>query len=198
MVMTERAPIGVLALQGDFAAHARAVEAVGGRAVEVRRTEELTGLRGLILPGGESTTLLLLLAEYGFNEALPAFLDRGGLVYGTCMGLILLAREVLDPVQPSLGLLDVSVRRNAYGRQVDSFVGTGTFSGNGGPPEPVEMVFIRAPRIVRVGEGVEVIGDLEGEPTLVRQGRVWGGTFHPELSRPLRIHERFVNSAARG
>jgi 5'-phosphate synthase pdxT subunit len=196
--MLDRVPIGVLALQGDFAAHARAIETVGGRPVEVRRPEELDGLRGLILPGGESTTLLLLMAEYGFNEALPVFLDRGGLVYGTCMGLILLAKEVLDPAQISLGLLDVTVRRNAYGRQVDSFVETGSLQLNGGPPEPVEMVFIRAPRIVRLGAGVEVIGELKGEPTLVRQGRVWGGTFHPELSQPLRIHERFVESAARG
>jgi len=194
--MGERVRIGALALQGDFAAHARAIEAVGGRAVEVRRTEELEGLRGLILPGGESTTLLLLMREYGFDRALPAFLDRGGWVYGTCMGLILLAKEVIDPVQASLGLIDVTVRRNAYGRQVDSFVDTGSLRLNGGPPEPVEMVFIRAPRITRVGEEVEVIGELRGEPTLVRQGRVWGGTFHPELSQPPRIHQRFVEAAA--
>jgi pyridoxal 5'-phosphate synthase pdxT subunit len=198
MVMIGSVPIGVLALQGDFAAHARAIESVGGRAVEVRCTEELDGLRGLILPGGESTALLLLMEEYGFNEALKDFVDRGGFLYGTCMGLILLAREVIDPAQPSLGMLDVTVRRNAYGRQVDSFVDMGELRVNGGAPESVEMVFIRAPRILRVGEGVDVIGSHHGEPTLVRQGRVWGGTFHPELSQPLRVHQRFVGSAMGG
>lgn len=196
--MLDPVPIGVLALQGDFAAHARAIEHVGARAIEVRRAEELDGLAGLILPGGESTTLLLLMEEYGFNEALPRFVERGGLVYGTCMGLILLAREVVSPSQPSLGMIDVTVQRNAYGRQVDSFVDSGELRLNGGPPEPVEMVFIRAPRILKVGDGVDVIGSHKGEPTLVRQGRVWGGTFHPELSQPLLIHQRFVESAMRG
>jgi len=188
--------IGVLALQGDFAAHARAIEEVGGDPIEVRRPAELRRVRGLIMPGGESTTLLRLIREYGFDEAIPDFHASGRLLYGTCAGLIILAREVLDPAQESLGLLDVVVRRNAYGRQVDSFIDIGTIRVNGGAPTSSEMVFIRAPRIVRVGDGVDVIGDLNGEPTLVRQGTIWGGTFHPELSKPLTVHKRFVDLAA--
>lgn len=190
-----RARIGLLALQGDFAAHGRAVAAVGGDAVEVRRPEQLVGLDGLILPGGESTTLLKLIDEYGFREAIPDFAAAGGAIYGTCAGLILLAREVVDPAQPSLGVIDVTVRRNAYGRQVDSFAAMGSLRANGGPPIPAEMVFIRAPRILRLGNGVEVIGEFNGEPTLVRQGRIWAGTFHPELSQPLLIHRLFVDFA---
>lgn len=193
----EGARIGLLALQGDFAAHGRAVTAVGGVSVEVRRTEQLAGLDGLILPGGESTALLKLIDEYGFREAIQAFAAAGGAIYGTCAGLILLAKEVIEPAQVALGMLDVTVRRNAYGRQVDSFAAMGSLRANGGPPVPAEMVFIRAPRIVRVGAGVEVIGDLDGEPTLVRQGRIWAGTFHPELSQPLLIHRLFVDFAGR-
>ncbi len=196
MSLTAPVRIGVLALQGDFAAHARAIRSAGGEPVEVRRPGQLAQARGLIIPGGESTTLLRLSREYGFNDAIVDFHRNGGHVYGTCAGLILLAHEVLDPPQPSLGLLDVAVRRNAYGRQVDSFVDTGMLRVNGGAPVPTEMVFIRAPRIVRVGAGVQVIGDLKGEPTLVRQGTIWGGTFHPELSSSLEIHRRFVEAAA--
>lgn len=190
--------VGILALQGDFEAHMRAIREVGGDPVEIRRTEQLGDVGGLILPGGESTTLVRLMDEYGFDEAIHAFHESGGALYGTCAGLILLAREALGPPQRSLGLLDVTVRRNAYGRQVDSFVETGSLRWNGGPPQPAEMVFIRAPRIERIGERVEVIGELNGEPTLVRQGRIWGGTFHPELSSPLEIHRRFLEEAAMG
>ncbi|MDM7917139.1 MAG: pyridoxal 5'-phosphate synthase glutaminase subunit PdxT [Candidatus Eisenbacteria bacterium] len=118
-------PIGVLALQGDFAAHLRAIDQAGGAPIEVRRPEQLDAARGLILPGGESTTFLRLMEEYGFVEAIERFHRRGRPIWGTCAGLILLAREVLDPPQPSLGLLDVTVRRNAYGRQVDSFIAGG-------------------------------------------------------------------------
>lgn len=188
--------IGVLALQGDFDAHLRALTAVGAEAVEVRRAEQLRSIGGLILPGGESTVLMRLMEEYGFDEALPSYCAAGGFLYGTCAGLILLAREVVGPPQRSLGLLDVTVRRNAYGRQVDSFIDTGSLLWNGGPPVPAEMVFIRAPRIERLGDGVETIGELAGVPTLVRQGRVWGGTFHPELSEPLEIHRRFAEESA--
>jgi 5'-phosphate synthase pdxT subunit len=190
-------PIGILALQGDFAAHARAVRSVGGEPVEIRASDQLLGIRGLILPGGESTTLLRLIDEYGLSPAIAEHTQSGGLVYGTCAGLILLAREVREPFQPSLGLLDVTVARNAYGRQVDSFVEMGTLCWNGGRPQPAEMVFIRAPRIVRVGQGVEIIGELKGEATFVRQGAIWGTTFHPELSEPFAIHRRFVEAAAR-
>ncbi len=194
--MSKAKRIGVLALQGDFEAHMRAVAAVGGCAVEIRRVEQLRTINGLILPGGESTVLVRLMGEYGFDEALSSYHEAGGFLYGTCAGLILLAREVIGPPQRSLGLLDVTVRRNAYGRQVDSFVDTGSLRWNGGDPEPAEMVFIRAPRIERLGEGVETIGELSGVPTLVRHGRVWGCTFHPELSTPLEIHRRFIEEAA--
>jgi pyridoxal 5'-phosphate synthase pdxT subunit len=187
--------IGVLALQGDFEAHVLAITAVGGQAVEIRRIEQLRTIDGLILPGGESTVLLRLMGEYGFDQALPAYHETGGFLYGTCAGLILLAREVIGPPQRSLGLLNVTVRRNAYGRQVDSFVDTGSLRWNGGDPEPAEMVFIRAPRIEKLGEGVETIGELLGVPTLVRHGRIWGGTFHPELSKPFEIHRRFIAEA---
>ena len=192
------APIGVLALQGDFDAHARAVRAVGGEPVEIRTPGQLAAVRGLILPGGESTTLLRLVETYGFREAICDFPNGGGLLCGTCAGLILLAREVTEPSQQSLGLLDVSVRRNAYGRQVDSFVETGMLRWNGLAPEPAEMIFIRAPRITRIGPEVEVVGELNGEATFVRQDRVWGVTFHPELSEPSLIHRRFVEAAAQG
>lgn len=188
-------PIGVMALQGDFAAHARAIEAVGGRAIEVRRPEQLAETRGLILPGGESTTLMQLITEFGFANAIADYNAQGRMICGVCAGLILLAREVLDPPQDSLGLLDVTVQRNAYGRQVDSFVGTGTVSFNGGPTEQAEMIFIRAPRIVRLGNGVEVVGELNGEATFVRQGSIWAGTFHPELSDPPWMFTRLVAAA---
>jgi 5'-phosphate synthase pdxT subunit len=188
-------PIGVLALQGDFAAHARALREVGAEAIEVRRPEDLARVSGLVLPGGESTTLLHLFRESGFDRALIDFHAGGGALLGTCAGLILLAREVIEPDQPSLGLLDIVVRRNAYGRQTESFIDTGTLRWNGGAPEPVEMVFIRAPRIVRVGPKVDVVGEHRGDPTFVREGRVWGGTFHPELSTNRDLHKRFALAA---
>lgn len=192
-----RTPIGVLALQGDFAAHARVLDEVGGQAREVRRPEELVDLTGLILPGGESTALLQLMEDLDFAPAVRAFRARGGALWGTCAGLILLAREV-DPPQASLGILDVTVLRNAYGRQVDSFIGNGVLRWNGALPEEAEMVFIRAPRIVRVGAGVEVIGQLKEEATFVRDGRIWGTTFHPELSSDRRLHARFLRMAREG
>jgi 5'-phosphate synthase pdxT subunit len=192
-----RIPIGVLALQGGFAAHARALEEVEGWAREVRRPEQLVGLAGLILPGGESTALLQLMDDLDFAPALRAFQARGAALWGTCAGLILLARDV-DPPQSSLGILDVTVLRNAYGRQVDSFIGKGTLRWNGAPPEEAEMVFIRAPRIVRVGAGVDVVGQLAGEATFVRDGRIWGTTFHPELSDGRQLHARFLHMVREG
>lgn len=160
--------IGVLALQGDFAAHAKAFGAV-----EVRTAKEIDRVEGLILPGGESTTMLKIAEGSGIEEAARRLLDRGGWIFGTCAGAILLAKEVVNPRQPSWGLLDVAIERNAYGRQVDSFES---------PLGP----FIRAPRIRRVGPGVEVLERWNGDPVLVRQGRVTAATFHPELSeRPV-------------
>lgn len=188
--------IGVLALQGDFGAHARALAAAGVDAQEVRTPEALATLHGLVLPGGESTALLRLMAPLGMGEALRAFCRRGGALFGTCAGLILLAREVTSPAQDSFDLLDVTVERNAYGRQIDSFVGRGSLALPGRGPEEAEMVFIRAPRIRRVGAGVQVLGRLEEEPVLVGSGRILAATFHPEMSAPPTggspIHRHFL------
>ena len=192
-----RPRIGILALQGDFAAHARAVGSCGAEPVEIRSAERLGEVAALILPGGETTTLLRLLRLGALDRAIGEFHRSGGSLFGTCAGLILLAREVFGPEQESLGLLDVSVERNAYGRQVESFAGVGTVSQNGAAPVPQEMIFIRAPRIRRVGDGVEPIGHLGEEPTLVRAGRIWGATFHPELSEPFEIHRRFLAGVLR-
>ena len=181
--------IGVLALQGDFQAHGAALRAAGAESRQVRRVSELDGLSGLVLPGGESTTLLNLMRDEPWFEALKAFHARGGGILATCAGLILVAREVRSPGQPSLGLLDVAVERNAWGRQVDSFEADLAAPTLGGP---VHGVFIRAPRIVEVGPGVEILARFKGEPVLVRQGPVIGGTFHPELTGDVRLHRAFA------
>jgi 5'-phosphate synthase pdxT subunit len=185
--------LGVLALQGDFAAHAAALAELGCTAREVRDLEELAELDGLVLPGGESTTLLRLLGPVGVR-ALRAFAQRGGAILGTCAGLILLAREVRRPAQPSLGLLDVVVERNAYGRQVDSFSARGRWLGGG--DEGMEMVFIRAPRIVACGPGVQVLATYGEDPVLVRQGRILGATFHPELTPDRRVHRLLLEATS--
>ena len=183
------ARVGVLALQGDFAAHAKALGEVGAETVEVRRPDQLAALDGLVVPGGESTTLLNLMADGPWFDALRAFHARGGAILGTCAGTILLAREVLDPAQPSLGLLDATVRRNAFGRQIDSFE---TELALEGETKPLPAVFIRAPRLVRVGAGVEILARLGDEPVLVRQDRILAATFHPELTGDRRLQARFL------
>jgi len=183
--------IGVLGLQGDFEAHTKKLEELGVTAEVVRWPRQLDGLDGLIIPGGESTTLLKLIDEYGFAEPLKEMVGRGGTVFGTCAGLILLAANVLAPAQPSLGLIDIDAERNSYGRQVESFVGQGHWAGG----EPQEMVFIRAPRIVRVGPGVEVLAEYGGEPALVAAGSVMAGSFHPELSEGSAVHRLFLKKA---
>jgi 5'-phosphate synthase pdxT subunit len=180
--------IGVLAIQGDYAAHAIALTEVGGEPCEIRKPEQLEGLDGLILPGGESTTVLKFLEKHGFFEALEDFSKKKP-VFGTCAGAILLAREVRNPAQRSLGILDAVVERNAYGRQIDSTILTAETELPGGP---LEMVFIRAPRIVSTGAQVQVLGRREGNPVLVRQGPVLAATFHPELSHDRRVHRLFV------
>lgn len=185
-----RPRIGVLAIQGDYAAHAEALTEAGAEPVEVRNPEELDGLDGLILPGGESTTMLKFLEKRQFFDALKGFCEQHP-VFGTCAGAILLARDVRNPVQRSLGVLDASVERNAYGRQVDSSILAAETSLAGGP---LEMVFIRAPRIVQIGPGVEILAQREGFPTLVRQGKIMAATFHPELSTDRRVHKAFVQS----
>jgi 5'-phosphate synthase pdxT subunit len=193
---TARPRIGVLALQGDFAAHRTALSEAGAEAIEVRRSGQLVGLRGLVVPGGESTTLLRLLEREGMTDALLGFSRAGGALFGTCAGLILLATEVEAPRQPCLGLLDATVERNAFGRQAESFVDRGELSLPGQAPSELEMVFIRAPRIRRVGTGVEILGTWRGEPVLVRQGRILAATFHPEMTGDRRVHRYFTALAA--
>src|ERR1700759_2148379 len=185
----ERPRIGVLAIQGDFAAHAQALEEAGATAVEVRKASQLEGLDGIILPGGESTTFLKFLERDGLLESLQNFVEQKP-TFGTCAGCILLARNVSHPAQQSLAVMDISVERNAYGRQIDSAIQTGDTRLPGGP---LEMVYIRAPRIASVGQGVEVLAERDGFPVLVRQGKLLAATFHPELSSDRRVHEFFVD-----
>jgi 5'-phosphate synthase pdxT subunit len=185
---------GVLALQGAFREHREVLDALGVTAVEVRSPEHLDGLDALILPGGESTTVAKLLVTSGLLEPVRDRLRDGLPTLGTCAGLIVLATEVLDgrADQASLGVLDVSVRRNAYGTQLESFEAPIEVEGIAGGPFP--GVFIRAPVIERVGDGVTVLAMHDGRAVLCRAGDVWGATFHPELSGDLRIHERFIGS----
>jgi 5'-phosphate synthase pdxT subunit len=185
------AAFGALALQGDFAAHLAALRRCGVDAVEVRRVAQLAGLQGLVLPGGESTALLKLMSDEPWFDALRAFHARGGVLLGTCAGAILLAREV-RPSQPSLGLLEATIERNAYGRQVDSFEA----EIEAEPEAPRAGVFIRAPRFVATGPSVRVLGRLAGAPVLVRQERVLAATFHPEIAGDDRLHRLFTEMAA--
>jgi pyridoxal 5'-phosphate synthase pdxT subunit len=178
--------IGVLALQGDFDAHRKRLEELGAEVVLVKKPEQLDEIDGLVIPGGESGTFLKLLGESGF-EKLKQFV-RVKPTFGTCAGAILLANEVENPKQSGLGAIDIGIRRNAYGRQIDSSIREGRL-GN----DPIEMVFIRAPKIERVGPGVEVIATEGTDPVAVRQGRVMAATFHPELSEDTRIHQSFLD-----
>lgn len=187
--------IGILAIQGDFEAHARALEKLGVKCVFVRAPEDLAGVAGLILPGGESTTHMKLLAETGLETAIRKMAGDGGAFFGTCAGAIVLAREVKSPDQKSLGLLDMTVVRNAYGRQLSSEV---LMLPTKLREAPVEMVFIRAPIIEKAGPGVEVLAEREGKPVLVRQGKVMASTFHPELTSDTAIHEHFIQLARNG
>ena len=195
--------IGVLALQGDFALHASMLRRChsGGKTgievVEVRKPEECEGIDGLVIPGGESTTLLKLIEEWRFVPALEKFHEAGKPIFGTCAGLILLARDVENPRQFSLGLIDVGVERNAYGRQRESFAVKGEVDLDGAR-HPFELVFIRAPRIRRVGPGVTTLARHGAEPVMAREGSVLVATFHPELTNDPSIHEyfcRMVSSA---
>ena len=188
MIESGKSLIGVLAIQGNFASHAQALTEAGAEAVEVRKPGQLAELDGLILPGGESTTMLKFLEKQDFFQALQDFC-RHKPVFGTCAGAILLARQVLHPAQKSLGVLDAVVERNAYGRQIDSSIQTEATEIPGGP---LEMVYIRAPRIASVGPEVEVLARRDGFPALVRQGRLLAATFHPELSADRRVHRLFV------
>jgi 5'-phosphate synthase pdxT subunit len=189
--------IGVLGLQGDFAAHGRMLERLGSPWTVVKTPDQLARIEGLIIPGGESTTLLKLMAQDGFLEGIPAFHAGGGALFGTCAGLIVLAKEVVNPVQFSFGLIDVSVERNAYGRQRDSFEAQGMALLNGGPA-PLPMVFIRAPRIRVLRPGVTLLARRGREPVMARQGRVLVASFHPELTDDTRVHAYFAEMAAQG
>jgi 5'-phosphate synthase pdxT subunit len=179
--------IGVLALQGDFDAHRKRLEELGAKVVLVRKPEQLDEIEALVIPGGESSTFLKLLGEKGF-EKLKQFV-RAKPTFGTCAGAILLAEEVENPHQLGLGALDITVRRNAYGRQIDSSIREGKTTLGG---DPLEMVFIRAPKIERVGREVEVLAREGDDPVLVRQGKTMAATFHPELSDDKRVHKAFL------
>jgi 5'-phosphate synthase pdxT subunit len=181
--------VGVLALQGDFEAHRKAIERAGARAVEVRSAAELAQCDGLIIPGGESTTMLKLIEEENLLDPLRRFGEQKP-VYGTCAGAILLASEVTRPVQASLNLMDIAVERNGYGRQIDSRIAKVPVSDGG----EFEAVFIRAPIIRRLGKDARVLASYQGDPVWVEQGRHTVTTFHPELTDDPRVHRRFVDS----
>jgi len=184
-------PVGILAIQGDFALHAKMLERIGAPWKLIKYASELGGVGGLILPGGESTTMLKFFGNEGMGAAIQEFAAAGKPVFGTCAGAILLAKEVLNPAQEQLGLLDVSIERNAYGRQVGSSVRLGECPELAG--WPVEMVFIRAPIIRRVGRGVRVLGRSDGLPVLVEQANILAATFHPELTEDETIHRYFLD-----
>lgn len=184
-MVNERSGVAILALQGDFEAHRKVLDRIGIPSFEARKPEELDRAAGLVIPGGESTTLWKFFGFDPWEEAIGRFAVSGGPVLGTCAGAIVLAREVTNPTQKSLGLIDISVERNAYGRQADSFVGSADAPALGGA---LPAVFIRAPRIRRTGPGVEVLARREGEPVLVREGNVIAATFHPELTDDDRVH----------
>lgn len=188
---------GVLALQGDFAAHCEALKRVGARPLEVRSVDEFKQCAGLIIPGGESTTMLKLMEFEGLTDALKEFAKQKP-IYGTCAGVILLAKDVSNPHQPSLGVLDITVERNAYGRQLDSRVARVKLADKDLGGDDMEAVFIRAPIIRRTGPGVKALASYQGDPVWIEQGRHVATTFHPELTLDqqnyLPVHRRFVNS----
>lgn len=186
--------IGVLAIQGDYEAHKVRLQELGANVTLVRKPEQLDGLDAIVIPGGESSTFLNFLEERGFLEKLRAFVSTKP-AFGTCAGAILLAKEVENPPQKSLGLLDIRIRRNAYGRQIDSSIREAVTKLGGGP---LEMVFIRAPKIISTGSSVEVLASENGDPVLVRQGKIMAATFHPELSTDTRVHQEFLRLVRNG
>jgi pyridoxal 5'-phosphate synthase pdxT subunit len=185
--------IGILAVQGDFQAHAARLRDLGAEPVEVRTVAQLHECAGLILPGGESTTQLQFLEEEGLLDAIRKFAANGGAIFGTCAGAILLAKHVQNPEQASLALIDINVLRNGYGRQLasDVFLGATKLKN-----DPLEMVFIRAPIIESVGPGVDVLASYNHHPTLVQSGNILAGTFHPELTDDPTVHKHFLSMAA--
>jgi 5'-phosphate synthase pdxT subunit len=183
--------IGVLAMQGDFDAHKKRLEQLGADVVLVRKPEQLDQIDGLVIPGGESGAFLKILGEEGIAKLMEFV--RVKPTFGTCAGAIMLAREVTNPPQPGLGALDIRIRRNAYGRQVDSSIRTGKLGES-----PLEMVFIRAPKIEHMGPGVEVIATEGNDPVVVREGKTMAATFHPELSDDTRVHQKFLELVSNG
>lgn len=186
--------VGVLAIQGDYEAHKAVLERLGAEVALVRKPEQLDTVDAIVIPGGESSTFLNFLAEHGFLEKLRDFVTTKP-TFGTCAGAILLAKEVENPPQQSLGALDIRIRRNAYGRQIDSSILESKTKLGG---KPLEMVFIRAPKITATGKGVEVLASKDGDPVLVREGKIMAATFHPELSNDTRVHEEFLKLIANG
>jgi 5'-phosphate synthase pdxT subunit len=188
--------IGVLAIQGDFAAHMATLHEAGAEVHEVRKAAELRQVDGLVIPGGESTTLLkfILNPDLGYIEAFQEFHQAGKPLFGTCAGLILVAKDVLNPAQFSLGFIDVGVERNSYGRQKESFETVGE-SYLEGTAKPLKMVFIRAPRITRLGAQVDLLATCHEEPVMARQGNILVATFHPELTGDLTVHRYFLEMA---
>jgi pyridoxal 5'-phosphate synthase pdxT subunit len=185
--------IGVLAIQGDYEAHKVRLEQLGAKVILIKKPAQLDKIDGIVIPGGESSTFLNFLAEQGFLEKLRDFVSTKP-TFGTCAGAILLAKQVENPPQLSLEAMDIRVRRNAYGRQIDSSIREArTKLGD----KPLEMVFIRAPRIMSTGKGVEVLAKAGGDPVLVRQGKTMAATFHPELSDDTRVHQEFINMVKR-
>jgi len=183
-------PVGILAIQGDFALHAKMLERIGASWKLVKHASELHEVGGLIMPGGESTTMLKCFAGEGVGAAILEFAKQGKPIFGTCAGAILLSKEVLNPPQDRLGLIDISIERNAYGRQIDSSVRAGECPDLAA--HPLEMVFIRAPIIRRVGDAVRVLGRCDDLPVLVEQDNVLAATFHPELTQDETIHRYFL------
>jgi pyridoxal 5'-phosphate synthase pdxT subunit len=187
--------VGVLALQGDFREHRVVLEKLGARTREVRKGADLSGLDGLVIPGGESTTIHKLMATYDLAEPIKAFAAGGGAVYGTCAGLITVARDTVEGQPPTLGLMDIVARRNAFGRQVRSFEADLEVSGVTGGP--VRAVFIRAPWIESAGECVEALAEHDGHIVAAREGNVLVTAFHPELTDDIRLHELFITMIRR-
>lgn len=186
--------IGVLAIQGDYEAHKRRLEQLGSDVTLVRKPEQLDSIDAIVIPGGESSTVLNFLVEHGFLEKLRSFVSTKP-TFGTCAGAILLANEIENPPQQSLAVLDIRIRRNAYGRQNESFIKeAATKLGT----QPLEMVFIRAPKIIATGKNVEVLASESGDPVLVRQGKIMAATFHPELSDDMRVHQEFLKLVKNG
>lgn len=189
-----RDDVGVMALQGDYELHQQMLERLEVPSRQIRKASELEGIRALILPGGESTTMLKFMQEEELIEPLGEFFERGGSFYGTCAGAILLARKVTEPSQASLGFMDIDVERNGYGRQIDSHESFESCPDLG--DEPLPMVFIRAPIISRTGDDVVTLATHRDQPVLVREGRILVSTFHPELSTDTRVHRYFLEQIA--